>query len=95
MLRSSWGTALKLIFCSTLEWFERSCPGGKPDNKEMSLNKLRSERERPMKVIALVGAVWLVTLSGAAAYAPNTPAPANAAAYGQSAPPHVIGRSAC
>jgi hypothetical protein len=50
-----------------------------------------------MKVIALVGAVWLVTLSGAAAYALNTPAPANAAAavYGPSAALHVIGRSAC
>jgi hypothetical protein len=57
------------------------------------LKKLRRERERPIKAIALIGAVWLVTLSGVAAYAEKAPTPANAeaAAYDRWVPLDVMG----
>jgi hypothetical protein len=57
------------------------------------LKKSRRERARPIKAIALIGAVWLVTLSGVAAYAEKapTPATAEAAAYGSFIPRDVTG----
>jgi hypothetical protein len=95
MFRSSWRTALRLIFRSTVEWFGRTCPGGKSDMKEMSmLRKSRREPERPMKVVALIGAVWLITLSGVAAYTKEAPTPASAAAAVSEPPPavNILGR---
>jgi hypothetical protein len=44
------------------------------------LRKSKRERARPMAVVALVGAVWLATLSGVGAYAEKAPTPAYTAA---------------
>jgi hypothetical protein len=60
------------------------------------LKEWKAERELRVKAGALIGAVWLITLSGVAAYAQTAPTPANAAAavYGPSAPLDTIGRAA-
>jgi hypothetical protein len=43
-------------------------------------NVSRREREQPMRLVALVGAVWLVTVSGLLGYARSAPEPASAIA---------------
>ena len=57
----------------------------------------RGQRDRPIKAIALVGALWLITLSGIAAYAQKAPIPATAAAasYGPLAPVNATGEPVC
>jgi hypothetical protein len=57
--------------------------------KEMSvLTKSSRERERPIAAVALIGAVWLVILSGAWAFSAIAPTPAKApAVYGDWVPP--------
>jgi hypothetical protein len=61
------------------------------------LAKWKTERELRVKAGALIGAVWLVTLSAVTAYAQKAPTPESAAAavYGRSAPFDVIGSPAC
>jgi hypothetical protein len=60
------------------------------------LDKWKTERELRVKAGALIGAVWLVTLSAVSAYAQKAPTPESAAAavYGPSARLDVVGRRA-
>jgi hypothetical protein len=60
------------------------------------LKKSRRERERPLKAVAFIAALWLVTLSGVAAYAEKAQTPGNAAAaaYGPGVPLDIVGRRA-
>ncbi|MGZ5094667.1 MAG: hypothetical protein ACXWCY_24950 [Burkholderiales bacterium] len=61
------------------------------------LDQWKTERELRVKAGALIGAVWLVTLSAVSAYARTAPTPESTAAavYGPSASLDVIGRAAC
>jgi hypothetical protein len=80
MFRSSWRTALAVIVCWRVEWFDRLVRS-KSDNKEMRmLEKWEAESELRVKAGALIGAVWLVVLSSVGAYAQAAPTPANSAA---------------
>ena len=44
------------------------------------LKRSRMERERPVRLVALVAAVWLVTIAVLAGYAEEAPAPISTAA---------------
>jgi hypothetical protein len=59
----------------------RLCRSGKSNMKEISMtDRSGIQAGRPLKAIALIAAVWLITLSGVALYAEQAPTPPSAEA---------------